>query len=93
MPALAEFLKDPDATLDYSIDWSAWLVTGESLITSVWALSSTDLTKTLEVNTATRGTVWVSGGLPGESYTLTNHITTDGGRIDDRSIVLLMRQR
>lgn len=38
-------------------------------------------------NTPTRTTVWLSGGIAGQSYTVNNRITTSGGRTNDRSFV------
>lgn len=80
------FTKDPNATLDYEIDWAAWL-DGDTISTSTWIVPSgiTDGTKS---NTSTTTTIWLSGGAAGERYRITNRITTAGGRTDDRSITV-----
>jgi hypothetical protein len=36
---------------------------------------------------------WVSGGTDGEDYPVTCHITTTGGRTDDRTMVIKVRRR
>ena len=36
------FVKDPDATLDYSFDWSPWLGT-DTISTSQWFIDSSGL--------------------------------------------------
>lgn len=83
------FLKDPNATLDYSVDWADWL-DGDSISTSAWVVDSgiTVAVSPAASNTADTATVWLSGGTLGESYTITNRITTAAGRIADRSIVI-----
>jgi hypothetical protein len=75
--------KDPNAILDYSIDWSDWLGTDE-ISTSTWIVP-TGITKTAESNTAQIATIWLSGGTAKTTYTLLNRITTTGGRTADQS--------
>ncbi len=58
--------KDPDAVLDYSIDWTTWLA-GDTLATSVWTVPA-GITKDSETNTTSKSTVWLSGGTAGEVY-------------------------
>jgi len=91
-------IKDPDAVLDYGIDWSDWLDT-DTIATSTWSISGgespADLTINSTDNTDTTTTVWLSGGTPKRNYTLTNHITTASSpaRQDDRSIAIKVRQK
>ena len=86
------FIKDPDAVLDYSIEWSKWLA-GDQIQTSDWSVSDPAVVAANDSNTATRTTVWISGGTAGQSYTVSNHITTSGGRTDDRSFVIQVQDR
>lgn len=86
--------KDPDATLDYQIDWSDWLADGESIVTSEWVVSGATVDG--EESTATISTAWLSGGAVGRSISLTNRITTDStpvARIDDRTLIIKVAQR
>lgn len=85
------FAKDPDAVLDYSVDWSRWLA-GDELATSEWIVAA-DLTKASETNSPTKATVWLSGGAAGLSYSVTNRITTTGGRTEDRSFTIRVEER
>jgi hypothetical protein len=85
------FTKDPDAVLDYSIDWSRWLA-GDQVATSSWTLPD-GLEKVSDAQTSTKTTVWLRGGTIGESYTVTNRITTSGGRTDDRSFLVKIEDR
>ena len=87
------FIKDPDAVLDYTLDWTKWLdEVGDTIETSTWIVPA-GLTKVTETNTAKLATVWLSGGTVGENYTVTNRITTAAGRADDRSITIRVRER
>ena len=87
------YKKDPDATLDYEFDWSAWLTEITDTISSVdWVLSD-GLTEVSSSNTTTGATIFVSGGTLDETETVTCRITTAGGRIDDRTVNLKMVSR
>ena len=85
------FTKDPNAVLDYTIDWTRWLA-GDQVATSEW-LVPTGLTKVADTKTASSATVWLSGGTAGQSYTVTNRITTTGGRAEDRSFTIRVEER
>jgi len=86
------FSKDPNEVLDYQIDWEDWLNT-DTILTSSWSISPTGLTEDSDSNSDTTATIWVSGGTEGEIYTLTNQITTDGGRTAERSIVIYLTDK
>jgi len=86
------FTKDPDAVLDYSVEWSKWLA-GDQIATSEWSASDSSLETADDSITATRTTVWLSGGTVGQLYTVTNRITTAGGRTDERSFMVQVQDR
>ena len=85
------FAKDPDAVLDYAVDWSRWLA-GDEIATSDWTVPS-GLTHVSDSKTTTKATVWLSGGTVGQSYTVTNRITTTGGRTEERSFTIRVEER
>jgi hypothetical protein len=85
------FAKDPNAVLDYSIDWTRWLA-GDQVATSEW-LVPTGLTKVADSKASALATVWLSGGTAGQSYTVTNRVTTTGGRTEDRSFTIRVEER
>ena len=89
--ALEKFIKDPDAVLDYEIDWSDWLVT-DTISASTWT-ADTGLTVDSDSFTDTATTVWLSGGVVGTSYEVVNHIATASGREDDRTIVIKCKNK
>ena len=88
---LKQFTKDPQATLDYTIDWSAWLGT-DAIATSTWVLDA-GITQANASMSGAQATVWVSGGVAGHLYSVTNRITTAAGRTDDRSILIRVADR
>jgi hypothetical protein len=55
---------DPDAVLDYTIDWSQWLGDGETIAASTWDVPA-GLTEVDESETTTATSVRVSGGTAG----------------------------
>jgi hypothetical protein len=88
--SIASFEKDPAAVLDYSGDWSAWLG-DDTIATSTWTVP-TGITKNSDTHDATSVLIWLSGGTAGQKYTLVNHITTVGGRTDERTIVIKVKE-
>lgn len=70
--------KRANEVLDYEFDWltKGWLKTSEEISTSTWT-ATTGITIETDSNTTTTTTVWVSGGTAGNTYKLTNTITTN----------------
>ena len=91
------FPKDPDATLDFGVDWAArgWLQPGETIVTSEWSVSGPDneLQSSSPGHDETTTLVWLSGGTLDAKYRVTNRITTSAGRTDDRSFFVRIRER
>jgi hypothetical protein len=85
------FIKDPQAKLDYHVDWTAWL-DGDSIEISTWTVPS-DLTIVETSTTDQITTIWLEAGTLGLQHSLINHITTSGGRGDDRSFFIIIRNK
>lgn len=89
-------LKDPDAALDYSVDWGSEYLSGDALVTSSWAVSPVEpgglelVSSQFDLLIAS---AQVRGGIAGKIYRLTNHVTTAEGREDSRSIMLRVEKR
>lgn len=83
--------KDPNAVVDYSIDWATWLG-ADTIATSTWTVP-TGITTAASSNTTTTATLWLSGGTLGQRYLCTNHVVTAGGREEDQSIMVVMESR
>ena len=81
--------KDPQAVLDYRVDWESWLG-ADTMASSAWFISGPDalLVADSSSNSSTATTVWLSGGALYRQYTVTNRVTTSEGRTDDRSITV-----
>lgn len=101
--AIRVFLHNPGSELDYLFDFAAvdnsrpraadqYLETGET-ITTVHSVTSSSANLVIEsydiVNDGTCVIVMVSGGVDGESYTITCDVSTSiASRRDSRSIIL-----
>jgi hypothetical protein len=85
------FTKDPNAVLDYQIDWSTWLGT-DTISSATWTVA-TGLTKTTDSKTTTTTTVWLSGGTAGTTYSVACRIVTAGGRTDDRTVQIKVEDK
>ena len=93
--ALAWPFKDPDEVLDYGVDWDD-RVESDEIEASAWSFA-TDPDGALVVDSSEFGalgtTVWLSGGTLGETYALTNHITTAVGREMDQTVKLKIKAK
>lgn len=86
-------VKDPDAVLDYRIDWSLVLnnsTPADTISTSTWTVDS-GLILDSTSNTSTETTAWVSAGTLNELGKLVNKIVTSGGRTHVRTIEISIK--
>jgi hypothetical protein len=89
-------LKDPEAVLDYAVDWGADYLSGDALADSAWSVSPDEPGGASIAGSnfdLLISTVQVAGGEPGKIYQITNHVTTASGREDSRSIALRVEKR
>ena len=92
MTIIAAFDKDPDETLDFTIDWSDWLVDSDTISSSAWDVP-VGITEVSKSNDTTTAWIFLSGGTDGAEYKLTNTIVTAGGRTAQRTIQILVDER
>lgn len=89
-------VKDPNAVLDYTLDWSEWLEPLTDTIASV-AVAVTGVTLDHTTNDGTSVTIWVSGGTVGTPGSARVRITTVGTgarpRTDDRTVYFKIKER
>ncbi len=81
------FDKNPEAVLDYSVNWAAWLK-DDTIQTSTWIVPDGIEQHNEPTHTDTVTTIWLKNGTPGEVYTLFNQITTVGGRTEGRRLFI-----
>jgi hypothetical protein len=90
-------LKDPEAVLDYAIDWGAeYLGPDDILAESSWSVDPDEAGGLVIVGTSfgdRQATVQAGSGAVGRIYRLANRVVTQSGRADERSIVLRVEKR
>lgn len=89
-------LKDPDAVLDYSVDWGAQYLAGDALAESVWEVTPAEPGGVNVVGSQFDfrvATVQAGGGVAGRIYRLVNTVVLASGLNDSRSITLRVEKR
>lgn len=98
--------KDKDETLDYSIDWSRALASGETIGSVSWSIVNSDDEKVLfglgqtieglrnftQTNTSSVATIFLSSGTNNKEYKLFCLISTNQGRSKERAVVVRIRE-
>lgn len=79
--------KSSDSNLDYAIDWSKLLSTGETIVSSVWE-APVGLTISRQQVVGSVVSCFIAGGVTGEQYKVYNKITTSDDLIDERYFVI-----
>lgn len=90
------FLKDPDAAVDYRVDWAAALAGEITLTASVWTVEPDEalgLTVDGETTRGSAATARLSGGLAGHVYRVGNRVTLSDGSVDERSLLVRVEER
>ncbi len=93
---MAIFVKDPVASIDYAIDWSAGYLTGQVVTSSVWQIAPADdggVTVVASSFDEARTTVTLAGGRPGYVYHIVNGVGFSDGRQDERTLILRVEDR
>lgn len=93
---MSYLLKDPDAVLDYSVDWGAEYLGGDLLSGSSWSVMPDEpggVAVLASAFDATTTNVTASGGVAGRLYRLVNAVVLQSGRADHRSILLRVEAR
>jgi hypothetical protein len=89
--------KDPEATLDYTLDWTDWLGS-TTILTATYAVTadaddSDPVTSTGSSNTTTTTTVTLTGGTVNEVYTVNCTITTEAGTTERKNFRVLVKTK
>ena len=91
--------KDPESTLQYTMDWTNWLATGETVSTSdftVDAISGDSDALTVSGTSITdnkKCNVTLTGGTAGNIYTVRNTITTSDSQTERKFFRIVCEAR
>lgn len=87
--SLKRFALDPGARKDFAVDWTRWLSLGELITTTVVTAESG---VTVDDFSEADGivTVWLQDGVLNKTPAVTCRVTTDSGRTDERSFVVVI---
>lgn len=83
--------KDPDADLDYGVDWTPFLdgTNGDTIATAELVVQD-GLTVVDEGLDGAVHMFTASGGTVSEVYKVTSRVTTVQGRTDDKTVLILV---
>lgn len=86
--------KAPADVLDYDVDYTNWIATGDSITTAV---ATADKPEEIEVESVQVSSeaivkVWLSGGTAGETYEITVTASTDAGRVKEESFKIRVKE-
>ena len=77
------FDKQPGDVLDYGVDLTKWLVTGDTVVDAVASVTPSSLSVEVTDEDTVIPKVWVSGGINNVVYQITLKVTTAVGRIKE----------
>ncbi len=89
---LQKFTKQPNDVLDYDIDFSDWLVSGDE-VESVTVTAETGITVDSTNITSEIVKIWLSGGTDGSSYKVTALAVTEGGRTKEKEFIIKIKEQ
>jgi len=90
--------KDPYAVLDYTLDWTNWMPSGETIQTMTVTAETisgdaSPLTIDSTSNTDYLATAFISAGTAGNVYNVEYRIVTDNSKQDSRNIRIKVLER
>lgn len=84
--------KDPNAVLDYTVNFAAWLDAAlDTLASHTVSVSGVTLDSSSIIGKTV--VIWVSGGVVDTRGSATVRVTTVGGRTDDRTIYFKVKEQ
>ena len=86
--------KDPNEKLDFSLDWRVEnrIPVGDVIVASLW-IAPPGVSVVSESFSDTVTTIWLTGGTIGETYDFLNRVTTEAGRILDKTVRLKIKEK
>ena len=90
---IGTFSKQPAEVLDYAIDLTQWLASGDYAVSQVTtAAAGITVDSTLILNSGREIRVWLSGGTSGQRYKIQVHFTTADGRKKEFEFVVSVKE-
>lgn len=92
-------LKDTEAKLFYTFDWSEWLPVGDSITTVEYSIQARVndpdplIKESFGIQSGNKTYIELSNGQTGKTYTVTAKITTAEGLIDRRNFRVKVQNR
>lgn len=92
---MTPFIQDPQDVLDYPFDWSPYLTQlgGDTIASSQFIADSGIMVESDAILDPQHTIVWLSGGTRNARYAVTNRVVTAGGRTDDFTIYVLVKEK
>ena len=90
------FLKDPGASLDWTVDWASGYLDGQTITDSQWSALPDEnggIAIAATMTQPTRTAATLTGGMPGHVYRVSNRVTLSDGRIDERTLTIRVEER
>ena len=90
------YLKDPDATLDYSIDWASRYLGADTVAASTWAIEPFEVGGLTVVSDSLAdgvSTAVLADGVNGHVYRVVNRVMLASGLVDERQVSVRVEQR
>ena len=92
-PAKPIGIKDPEAVLDFPVSFAAWLADISDTYLSHIVLTTGGIVCNSSTHSNGVISLFLAGGTIGETASFTIRITTAGGRTDDRTFYLSIKER
>lgn len=90
------YLKDPGARIDYTVDWAAGYLAGDTIAASAWIVAPEEaggIAVAGMTSEPARALATLEGGVPGHVYRVTNRVTLTSGRIEERTLSIRVDER
>lgn len=90
------YLKDPDATLDYSVDWASRYLGTDSVAASSWTIEPLETGGLMLVNESLSdgvSTAVLADGVAGHVYRVVNRVMLVSGLVDERQMSVRVEHR
>ena len=86
------FVKQPADTLDYGVDLTKWLASGDAVSGATATVSPSGLTINVTQSATSEPKVWASGGVDGTEYQITLTVVTTAARTKEFEFKIVVNE-